>query len=104
MRLRRVERVSFCRSEATNFCAVPEAVRAKLGPDDVVCFVSMTGQQLIFVYGFHKTGGKPVLRSARLRLSSGTWNPLMLANYAREVGLTLDGLQRFEQLYKEIAS
>jgi hypothetical protein len=42
-----------------------------------------------------------VFDSRRWRLATGTWNPLMLANYAEEVGLQLEGLRKFEQIYDD---
>lgn len=102
MRLREIVTASFCFSEATNYSRY---VTYKLGPGDVVCLVSMTGNQLAFVYRpidvLSKDHGwnQEVLRSVRLRLSRGTWNPLMLTEYARRVGLKLDGLKRFAEFY-----
>jgi hypothetical protein len=43
-----------------------------------------------------------VLRSVRLRMTSGEWNPNMLQNYANAVGLTLNGRERFETIYNRI--
>lgn len=105
MRLRLVQTVHFGKSELTNFLAVlakhPEFTNdksaAKLKADDVVLLVSMTGNQLVFLHGFDTFEEKRVLRSTRLRISGGaSWNPLMLVNYAKEVGLNITGIKAFE--------
>lgn len=103
--MKRIETVSFARSEATNLAkTLTEKEHEALGKDDVVLFVSKGGGQLVFVWGWEnfEMDGRPereVLRSERLRLKRGTWNPLLLANYAEEVGIKLDGLKRFEEHY-----
>lgn len=105
MRLRYVQTVHFGRSELTNFVEVlakhPEfgepAGKARLRGDDVVLLVSKTGNQLVFLYGFDTFQDKKVLRSTRLRISGNArWNPLMLVDYAREVGIQLTGLRAYE--------
>lgn len=118
MRLRYVETVSFARSELTNFLDIirrrPEFTRgnAALGKDDVIVLVSLQGNQLIFVAGFHvieysvrpgiKERDVNVLRSTRLRLPNGArWNPMMLADYAKEVGIELKGLKLYEEYIKK---
>src|ERR1700690_4091723 len=103
MRLRFVEEVSFGKSEQTNFLefsAKNESLAKNLSSEDAILFVSKTGNQLVFIHGFTVLDSKTkVLSSRRLRLSGGKWNPLRLANYATEVGVTLDGIKRFEQYY-----
>lgn len=100
-----MQTVHFGKSELTNFLAVlqkhPEFASdkspARLKSDDVVLLVSKTGNQLAFIHGFDAFEKKTVLRSTRLRISGGaTWNPLMLVNYAREVGLPITGIKAFE--------
>lgn len=86
--------------------------KLELGPNDVVAFVSLAHNQILFVwrpleidvsaYG-HRRGNATVFRSQRLRLSNSTWEPTMLANYAADVGLQLDGLRRFEDI-QELAA
>ena len=39
------------------------------------------------------------IQSLKLRVSGGRWHPLMLANYANEVGIDLDGIKKFEEVY-----
>lgn len=109
MRLRFVQTCSFVRNELTNFMEVlakhPEFSRdgiAKLKRDDVVLLISKMGNQLVFLHGFdfiERSGKKQhtVLRSLKLRLSGrGTWDPLMLSEYAKDVGIKLDGIKAFE--------
>lgn len=114
MRLRFVYTCHFGKSELTNFLAVlakhPEFGNAesklRLKPDDVVLLVAMAGNQLVFLHGFdafeHEAVSQKVLRSTRFRLpSSKRWNPLMLANYAKSVGITLTGLTEYEEHVKK---
>lgn len=72
----------------------------------VILFLSRTQNQMVFIHGFDTIGnypkGKRVLWSERLRLDRGTWNPLMLVNYAELVGLHLVGLKCFEEFYKQL--
>lgn len=102
MRLIAIQRAHFGRSEHTNFITVRRLLKLSLKKNEVICLVSRSGDQLIFVYGIEQSVGMPpVLRSVRLRLTTGAkWNPMMLANYARAVGLTLDGVKFFEDFYK----
>lgn len=110
MRLRYVETVHFGKSELTNFLDLvrrrPEFMQAKskarLGSDDVVLFVSRIGNQLMFLHGFDAFQETQVLRSLRLRINSGRWNPLMLVNYAKAVGLDIQGLKAYEDHVKKL--
>lgn len=109
MRLKAIEHVSFRKTEATNFDEVTRKLKLKLSPHEVVCLVSLTGNQIVFVYGWSpsrkqdtKTTKQMVLRSERLRLDHGTWEPLMLGNYARKVGLHLDNIRLFEEHYAQM--
>lgn len=109
MRLKHVEKVSFRASEQTNWLAFSKTHRdiaLSLRKDDVVCFLSQTENQLVFIHGFDawedETGRVvQVLSTRRLRINT-RWNPLMLANYAAQVGLELEGLKRFEEFYKSL--
>lgn len=76
------------------------ALANDLKGEDAVCFLSRGENQVLFVYGFSGEENE-VLGSARLRLRSGRWNPMMLANYAASVGLTLVGIKKFEEAYAE---
>jgi len=106
MRLKYIERADFRKSELTNFFALK---RRSLKPGEVACLVSSTGLQIVFVYApGHVHGGpedpdREVLRSEKLRLTSGgRWNPMMLGNYAQQVGLDLEGIKLFEVHYERL--
>jgi len=110
MRLRYVLTCHFGKSELTNFMAVlqkhPEFGKAdskySLKATDVVLLIAMSGNQLVFLHGFDEFEDKKVLRSTRFRISGGArWNPLMLANYAKSVGITLTGLAEYEEHVKK---
>lgn len=108
MRLVRVERVNFRKSEATNFREIVAREKLELRSGEVVCMRSMTGGQLVFVWRPDKVDAGQgntveVLTSRRLRLEGGqTWNPLMLANYASLVGLKIENLRRFEEHWRRL--
>jgi hypothetical protein len=113
VRLRRVARGDFRKSEHTLFNELPVAFRRKLKGTDAVCFISGTGNQVVFVYGFtsvgmtqaigpHKSRRYGIVTSVRLRLTGSTWNPLMLQNYADECGIELAGIKRFEDHYEKL--
>ncbi len=110
MRLRYVLTCHFGKSELTNFMEVlqkhPEfgnpASKHCLKAADVVLLVSMSANQLVFLHSFDAFEDKKVLRSTRFRISGGArWNPLMLANYAKSVGITLTGLAEYEEHIKK---
>jgi hypothetical protein len=125
--VRLVDPADFRSSEETNFVNLvsrfPEV--AKLGKDEVVLFVSAKGDQVVFVYGFHGvergTERYMTLRSERLRLCNfrgpvvagrtpakserqrqWKWDPLMLTEYAAQVGIELVGLARWEKHKKAL--
>lgn len=115
MRLRFVHTCHFGKNELTNFLAVlakhpefgsPDS-KFRLKSDDVVLLVAMSGNQLVFVHGFDTWADDrevtyKTLRSTRFRLASKqAWNPLMLANYAKSVGITLTGLAEYEEHVKK---
>lgn len=107
MRLRYVETVDFRKSELTCWLEIAKrrpALARRLKTDDVVTLASMSGDQLVFLHGFSEVDGKQVLRSTRLRLRGGRWNPLMLANYAKDAGIALSGLRTYEQHLAEVVA
>lgn len=75
-------------------------------PGEAYLFISKSGNQLLFVLNY-KSGVKvaktnrQVVESLRLRVSGGHWNPLMLANYAEDVGVKLLGVRRYEEIFEE---
>lgn len=102
MRLRLVTEADFRRSEVANFEVIQKKEQLRLGDDDVICLVSQSKNQVMFVWRplniTIPSGETTIVRSMRLRLTRSTFNPLMLANYATAVGLQLDGLRRFEDI------
>lgn len=115
MRLRVIQVADFRRSEKTNFDRFWRKRRRlnvlSLGPDDVVCFISQSHDQVVFVWkpapvdlGKHRGKAREglVVRSQRLRLTPYVWEPLMLQNYANKMGIKLDGIKRFEEIMKKV--
>lgn len=112
MRLRLVVVADFRMSEWTNYEAVvkerPEFATLRHG--DVVLLRSGNGKQLVFVHGFTAAGETPqglkrrALYSERLRLDNGHWSELMIADYAREVGIKLEGLKTLREHFAELTS
>lgn len=112
LRLRRIATVNFVRSELTNFMGLlqehPELRNLKAG--DVVLLRSTSGDQLAFIHGFQEAwSGKKgdatkvmYLHSVRLRLLKGSWNSLMIADYAKRVGIELEGLPTFDKHLQRI--
>lgn len=106
MRLRYIEAVDFRKSEYHNFMDIQKRAKLDLSKDDCILLISHGGNQLIFVYGFANLqngySGRQVLRSERYRLLRGTWEPMMLADYAEQVGIKLEGIKKFEEHYKHL--
>lgn len=104
MRLRYIETATFAKSEATHYAEH----RWRLGVGDVACLVSKTGKQMLFIYAKREVNHgseATVLRSVRLRLLTGqTWHPTMLSHYAKEAGIQIEGIKRFEHYYRSIQS
>ena len=107
MRLKLVREVDFRKNEATNWAAeVVKRQQLAMKPNDVVCFFSQTRNQVLFVWRPDeiKIGKRrieaTVYRSQRLRLSNGTWDVLMLQDYAEKCGIHLDGIRRFEDFHR----
>jgi hypothetical protein len=108
MRLRRViGPVDFRKSEHTNYLEWAKErdnrdLAAQLGQHDVIALISTGRTQIVFVHGFDQLKNEDgavrhVLHSQRLRITDGRWDPYMIANYARSVGITLTGLRYFEE-------
>jgi len=103
----------FRRNSETLYNEVPKSVRDRLKRDEAICFVSGTGNQVMFIYkaatvgmtqgnSLHKPRKRTLVTSVRMRLNVGSFNPEMLANYADEVGIELVGLRRFEERYEHL--
>lgn len=107
MRLMLIASVNFQKSEYTNLLhALKRLKKVKLKDDDVVCFISQSAKQIVFVWRPNSVmNGKQreVIRSQRLRLpNGGTWTPTMLAEYAEQIGLKLNGIKRFAEHYTNL--
>lgn len=111
MRLKLIAHVNFQYSEAENFQLVMKKHRdMHLGPGDVLCMLSQSEGQMVFMYrptemeltGYGaRKGTATVYRSLRLRLDRSKWDwRNMLQNYANDVGIHLEGLSRFEDIYE----
>jgi hypothetical protein len=69
-------------------------------------FISKQRNQLIWFVSetpLETTRGRPVVavHSFRSRLDHSGWNPQMLANYAKAVGIDLVGIRRFEDAFMD---
>ena len=107
MRLKYIDAVSFQCSELTNFRALARRNKWSLKAGEVACLVSLTGDQMLFVYAptEHEVAGQglEVLRSERVRLTGKQrWSPSMLGDYAKSIGLPLEGIKLFEEAYKDL--
>ncbi len=117
MRLKYIAQVDFRKSEATNFLEHHVIKRGKeiekrvpLKPGEVACLIASSGNQIVFVYNPDRVRDinagveeRPVFHSERLRLTNGgRWDPLMLGDYAAQVGIQLEGIRLFKQHYDEM--
>lgn len=122
--LKAIIRVSFQKSEHTNFEELRKTRKwgkllDSLGPDDVVCLVSTTETQLVFLSRYMEVSIRNgtskkwrLLPSQRVRVIRekdefgnpllSTWEPKMVANYARQAGIELNGLRMFEDYYEKL--
>lgn len=115
-RLRAVIQVPFTKSEETNFAEALAsrhygALIRSLQGDDAIAFISQGQNQIVFIHGYDEVQDAKrkwrVLSSSRIRISRGsglssTFEPKMLANYAKQAGLELIGLKLFEEFYKNL--
>src|SRR4051812_20077310 len=105
MRVKLIKEMDFRRNDQTLYRDIEKEVT--LRRNDVACLVSKTRVQILFIHrpvdvdyrGF-KVDKTTVYRSIRLRLSHGTWDPLMLKDYAESVGLELQGLQGIKDVLR----
>jgi hypothetical protein len=116
MRLKYIVQADFRKNEYTNFLEHHVIKRGKkiekriaLKPGEVACLVASSGKQVVFVYNPDRVAEDDgeaerfVLHSERLRLTAGgQWDPLMLGNYAAQVGIQLEGIRLFEQHFDEM--
>ena len=92
-------------SERTNYNIFLQQFPGELRMNEAFLFVSKSGNQLVWLLNQQSIDGKmgtaEVTDSRRWRLTGGTWSPMMVANYAKEVGIELIGIKTFEQRYNE---
>ena len=106
--------VDFRCSEWTNYETFRRSKKfpGELRPHEAFLFVSKKGDQLVWImnvgeYEFEngRLLTRNIIDSRRWRITSGgTWNPMMLADYAEEVGIDLVGIKKFADLYIESRS
>lgn len=115
VRLRYIVRADFRKNEATLMEEVAKEIKQlRLTKHDAVCMISGGGKILRFVFGFlehdmvdargNTVAGKlqRILPSRTYRITAhGTFNPLMLANYAEAMGIELADIKKFESYVKE---
>lgn len=106
--LKEIYECHFGRSEMTNYREWQKETGRTLAAGEAVCLVSITGNQMVFVWKpITISVGKKrsqVFLSIRVRLDKDHWwEPRMLANYASQVGLDLVGLKRYEEYYRAYA-
>jgi hypothetical protein len=107
MRLRQIVEVDGRRTALTNFQRWLDENKATAWcvfqnvTNPVLLFINKSRTVLQFVGGCHSIStGHRVLAVAELRLDHGTWNPLMLADYAKECGIELVGIKSFKEHYE----
>lgn len=74
----------------------------KLGHGEALLFVSACENQLLWFFGRTDLKDKRlVIDSRRMRLvGGGTWSPVMLGDYARQVGFELVGIRLFHDAFR----
>ncbi len=88
----------------------PSFPKDGLSSGDCLLFLSKTMNQLLFLWNpidmvdQKRAGQRTIFRSIRLRIEGGTWNPMMIQNYANEVGLEFIGLRNFREQYLSFLS
>jgi len=92
--------VDFRKNEWTNYQEFKKSKKfpGELANNEAILFVSKSRNQLIWVLNIFEDE-KIIVDSRRWRIFGGTWEPLMLQNYAESAGLHLVGLRRFEEIY-----
>lgn len=108
LRLRFVGVTDFRKSEQTMFDEMMADKKLRLGEKDVVMFRSGRGDQLVFVQRKEnvetsaKEKSRDILPSRKLRISWGTWSEIMIADYARMVGIHLENLPTLEEFFTKL--
>ena len=83
------------------------ALLRTLGVNDVIAFVSKTGNQVLFIHGFQdlenaKGEIRMMLPSKRHRIIDGTWDYRMLVDYAEKEGIKIVGLPAFRDYFSHV--
>jgi hypothetical protein len=108
--LRMIASVDFRQGVPTHYA---ELKRRKLtndiDDDETILLVSQTGLQLAFVFNeiqIHARSGDPVRAIAHFRIQLDRctpWNPIMLSEYAKQAGIELQHVKRFEDHLRDVA-
>lgn len=99
----------FRKSEVTLFQEFQRDPKFKdisaLQTSETFLFVSCRHDQLVWLMnvGQYTNNGRDawIVDSRKWRIRGGTWNPLMLGDYAKAVGIELVGIRMFADAYKE---
>ncbi len=117
LRLKQIIPVRFNCADSTNFKELYQSrtyrpILRSLKPGECVCFISKGDNCLAFVQGFVKGKSKEgkewvIFPSRRHRIERGPglsdkFEPLMLANYAKHLGIELVGIKLFEEHFKHL--
>lgn len=101
--------MDFRKSEETMFAELKrEGKVPSLKKNEGILLVSKRRNQFVFITPYtsyeSEVNGREVsvLSSQRGRISGGRWDPLMLAEYGRQVGIVITGIKRFEWHFKEL--
>ena len=111
MRLRLIARANFQHSDADNYlAAMRQNPGLRLGPDDVIALFARSENQMAFIWkpvelnlekmtgAGARRGTATAFKSVRVRLTRSSWNELMIADYAADNGIDLEGLKTFKEM------
>ncbi|MCK5617304.1 hypothetical protein KAR91_86370 [Candidatus Pacearchaeota archaeon] len=103
IKLKAIKYVDFRKSEWTNYQEFKKSKKfpGELTHNEAFLFISNTGNQLIWMLNVANGPlGHRIVDSRRWRFTgTSSWNPLMLANYAEEVGIELIGIKKFQEIF-----
>lgn len=102
VKLKAVVLCSFVKSELTNLREFQEhrSYPGDLKPGEVFLFLSRGGNQVIFILDDTEVvngHAYPTVDSRRWRMEGGTWDPMMMQEYAGKVKLHLKGIKSFKE-------
>ena len=111
LRLKLIAHVDFRKAPETNWNELKKDKKIPpLKKGEGILLISKTGNLMQFVtptveFDTVNTADREVRvtiqASERFKIRGGTWSPLMLANYAEQVGYRIVGIKRFEWYFKE---